>query len=291
MTPKAWEAGGRYLSIDQHQIFIRQQGSGPCVVFLHGFPSSSWDWHMIWEDLLPHYRLVCLDFFGFGYSDKPRAGDYSIARQANIVERVLGTLEVDTFHLFSHDYGDTVAQELLARRSEGNLKGLRSVCFLNGGLFPETHQPLLIQQLLMSPIGCLIGKFLTQKKLQQSFERIFGPQTQPTASDIAHIWEQILHKSGTRVAHKLIRYMKERQQYRSRWVGALQHSEIPLRLIDGLKDPISGAQMVDRYKALVPNPDVVELPNIGHYPQLEAPKTVSQNYQDFLQRLNTFRKD
>jgi pimeloyl-ACP methyl ester carboxylesterase len=32
--------------------------------------------------------------------------------------------------------------------------------------------------------------------------------------------------------------------------------------------------MVARYRELVPNPDVVELPDIGHYPQLEAPDAV-----------------
>jgi pimeloyl-ACP methyl ester carboxylesterase len=47
-----------------------------------------------------------------------------------------------------------------------------------------------------------------------------------------------------------------------------------MRFINGLLDPISGAHMVVRYRELVPNPDVVELPDIGHYPQLEAPDAV-----------------
>jgi pimeloyl-ACP methyl ester carboxylesterase len=50
---------------------------------------------------------------------------------------------------------------------------------------------------------------------------------------------------------------------------------MPVRFINGLADPISGGHMVARYRELVTNHDVVELPGIGHYPQLEAPDAVA----------------
>jgi pimeloyl-ACP methyl ester carboxylesterase len=52
-------------------------------------------------------------------------------------------------------------------------------------------------------------------------------------------------------------------------------------LIDGLADPISGEHMVQRYRELVPNADVCELPKIGHYPQIEAPDRVLDGYLEF----------
>jgi pimeloyl-ACP methyl ester carboxylesterase len=78
------------------------------------------------------------------------------------------------------------------------------------------------------------------------------------------------------VLPKLIGYLRERRVHRDRWVGALvaAAAATPLRFIDGLVDPISGADMVARYRELVPRPDVVELPGVGHYPQLEAPGDV-----------------
>jgi pimeloyl-ACP methyl ester carboxylesterase len=45
-------------------------------------------------------------------------------------------------------------------------------------------------------------------------------------------------------------------------------------LIDGMEDPISGAHMVARFRELVPAAAVVELPGVGHYPQIEAPTAV-----------------
>jgi pimeloyl-ACP methyl ester carboxylesterase len=49
-----------------------------------------------------------------------------------------------------------------------------------------------------------------------------------------------------------------------------------LVLINGLADPISGEHLVARFKQLVPQGEVVELPNIGHYPQLEDAQAVSE---------------
>jgi pimeloyl-ACP methyl ester carboxylesterase len=85
--------------------------------------------------------------------------------------------------------------------------------------------------------------------------------------------------------HRLIRYMPERRVQRERWLGAMQRGGVPLRLIDGAVDPISGAHMLARYRELIPVPDTVSLEGIGHYPQTEAPELVLQHYLAFRQSL------
>ncbi|CAA0354326.1 hypothetical protein ALT785_640003 [Alteromonas infernus] len=55
----------------------------------------------------------------------------------------------------------------------------------------------------------------------------------------------------------LLGYMKQRKQYREHWVVALQNADVPVRLTAGMIDPISGAHMMARYKALIPNADVL----------------------------------
>ena len=65
----------------------------------------------------------------------------------------------------------------------------------------------------------------------------------------------------------------------------MQRNEVPLRVIDGEVDPISGAHMVERYRQLVPNADSVLLTNIGHYPQIEAPVLVLKHYLAFRERI------
>jgi len=89
--------------------------------------------------------------------------------------------------------------------------------------------------------------------------------------------------------HELIGYMAERRRHRERWVGALQATSVPLRLINGPEDPVSGAHMVERYRELVPAPDVVLLPGIGHYPQVEDPAGVADAFHALHDRLGTPR--
>ncbi|MDG2450499.1 MAG: alpha/beta hydrolase, partial [Saprospiraceae bacterium] len=74
-----------------------------------------------------------------------------------------------------------------------------------------------------------------------------------------------------------------RIENRERWVNALINTEIPIRLVNGPMDPVSGAHMVERYKELVPNPDCVLLDNIGHYPNVEAPYYVNLEVLKFFQ--------
>ena len=61
----------------------------------------------------------------------------------------------------------------------------------------------------------------------------------------------------------------------------MQQTTVPLGVINGPIDPVSGAHMVERYRELVPNPDTVLLDGIGHYPQVEAPDRVVDAVLDF----------
>lgn len=286
LTPHQWQADGRYFPFKGKKIFYRQSKAGnPVLLLLHGFPTASFDWYRIWDHLTDQFQLIAADMLGFGFSEKPRPYAYTMAEQADLQEQLLRELGITKVHILAHDYGDTVAQELLARQLSGDLSfDIRSVIFLNGGLFPGVHQPRPIQKLLMSPIGRYLTPFLGKANLAKTFRRIFGPHTQPTEEEIDHFWQLIEHQDGKAVIPLLIRYMQERVQYRERWVGALQKSLLPMLLIDGAYDPISGAHLAAHYRKVVPRARVVELEQIGHYPQVEAPLRVVEELQLFLRQ-------
>jgi pimeloyl-ACP methyl ester carboxylesterase len=67
----------------------------------------------------------------------------------------------------------------------------------------------------------------------------------------------------------------------SSWVRPLQDRIVPVRLINGSVDPVSGRHMVERYAALVPDADVVHLPDLGHYPHVEQPESVAEHLRSF----------
>lgn len=290
MTLDDWHASGRTFNYRDHAIFYQDEGAGEALVCFHGFPTASWDWHRLWPALSGRFRVVAADMLGFGFSDKPRHHKYSLFTQATLHEVLLQNLGVQTVHLLAHDYGNSVVQELLARhlkRQAQNRPGLqiKSVCLLNGGLFPEAIRPRLIQKLLMGPLGALVGRLMTRDRFGESFSAVFGPDTQPTDDELADFWTLITHNDGQRVAHKVSQYQKERRQNRNRWTGALQRTTVPLRFINGPLDPVSGATMVTRYRQIIPDPDVVVLHGVGHYPQVEAPEAVLRALFAFVEEL------
>lgn len=283
LTPALWHTSGQYFDFRDRRIFFRQSEAGkPALLLIHGFPTASWDWHRIWPDLKEQFHLIAADLLGFGFSEKPKPYTYTIAEQADLQEGLLQSLGKKEAHILAHDYGDTVAQELLARQLSGHLSfEIRSVVFLNGGLLPGVHRPRPIQKILMSPIGSFLTPFLGKKQLAGTFRRIFGPHTQPTEEEMDHFWTLIDHNNGKRVIPLLIRYMQERVQYRARWVGALQKTLLPMLLINGAYDPISGAHLAARYRKIIPKAQVVELEQVGHYPQLEAPSRLLEEFRKF----------
>jgi pimeloyl-ACP methyl ester carboxylesterase len=290
MTLDDWKRNGRTFLYRGHSIFYRDAGQGEALLLVHGFPTASWDWHRLWPALEKRHRVIAPDMIGFGFSAKPPDYDYSILDQAALHEELLSALGVERAHVLAHDYGDTVAQELLARYEERRACGapglqIRSVCFLNGGLFPETHRARFIQRLLLTPLGPFIGRRMSERRFAGSFGAVFGPGTKPSRAELADFWRLISHNGGTRIMHRLIGYIPERRRHRTRWVGALRTAAVPLRLVNGPEDPVSGAHMAERYRELVPNPDVVLLPGIGHYPQVEDPAGVLGAFLAFADRV------
>jgi pimeloyl-ACP methyl ester carboxylesterase len=220
---------------------------------------------------------------GFGMSAKPRDQNYPIFLQADICQALLEESGVDSPHVLAHDYGDTVAQELLAREREGRLR-LKSVCFLNGGLFPETHRARLVQKLLATPIvGTLLARSMSYGKFERTMLSISGRRS-PSREELEDLWVLLERDGGRQALARLINYMEQRRRNRERWVGALVETRVPRKLICGAADPVSGPHMARRYRELVPDPDVSLLEGVGHYPQLEEPDRVVDEYFGFRSR-------
>jgi pimeloyl-ACP methyl ester carboxylesterase len=274
-SPAEWRAAGRTFRFRGHDVFMRVGGQGPAILLIHGFPTASWDWCKLWAGLSRRFTLVAPDLLGFGFSAKPPGHDYRISEQVDLCLAALAETGITGTHVLAHDYGDTVAQELLARVADGRCPvALRSVVLLNGGLFPETHRPVLTQRLLRSPLGPLVAWLTTRDRLAATMRRIGGTRAPPEDSDIDAFWTLLAAGDGRRALPRLIRYIDERRVHRERWVGALARTTVPLTLIDGVDDPISGGHMVARFRQLVPAGMVVELPGVGHYPQIEAADAV-----------------
>jgi pimeloyl-ACP methyl ester carboxylesterase len=277
-----WRAGGGIERVDGHQIFVRRdEGNGPLLLFLHGFPSSSYDWREVLP-LLGARATLALDFLGFGLSDKPRDSVYSLFGQADIVERLVGD-EARPVIVVAHDMGTSVATELLARDLEGRLSfEIRGALLFNGGMIVERASLTWAQQALRSPLGPLVARLSNRPLFVSQFGRLFSeahPLSAAEAQDQRALWR---HADGDRLAHRLIKYIDERQAHAPRWHGAIRDWPGQLQFAWGMRDPVATPNVLAGLRELRPAAPVRELADLGHYPQIEAPARITAEIEEIV---------
>ena len=151
MNLQKWQDAGKYFDFNGLRIFYQLTNQNKEILLcLHGFPTSSHDYYKIWTELSEKFEVLAFDMIGYGFSDKPADFDYTTFNQVDVLQALLEHLKVEKIHILSHDYGNTIIQELLARVEEKRVNvDIASICMLNGALFPETHRPILAQKILM----------------------------------------------------------------------------------------------------------------------------------------------
>ncbi|MCB9449869.1 MAG: alpha/beta hydrolase [Anaerolineaceae bacterium] len=268
-TVAEWRESGAWVQVGAHRIFTRVVGKGSSILVLHGFPTASYDYARLAPLLADRYRLILLDFLGFGFSDKPRPHAYSLFEQADVAAAVAAHYDTEQCAILTHDMGNSVALELLKRRA----LDVSQVVMFNGSVLLRYYRPLITQRLLLNQ---LTGPAIAALRLirKPTFARQFGSvfAQQPNAAEIDAFWSLIQYNNGLDVYHRLIRYLNERKMHEYAWLEALAQHPAPLTVIWGQRDPVSMpriAQAVLEYR-----PDAVYFPldAVGHYPHWEAPE-------------------
>lgn len=139
MNLENWRQKGNYFDYHGNKIFYHLSNeSDEILLCLHGFPSASFDYHKIWNQLTKQFNVLAFDMIGYGFSAKPCNFDYTTFQQVDVLEALLKHLNIKKIHILAHDYGNTITQELLARAEENRLNfTIESICLLNGALFPK----------------------------------------------------------------------------------------------------------------------------------------------------------
>lgn len=276
LTPRveAWRVQGEDVEFGGRRIHLyRRGGNGPLLLLLHGFPSSSYDWRFVVEHDASR-PVLAPDFLGFGLSEKPRWHTYSLHWQADmvceLVDRYGGGQPV---FVVGHDMGTSVATELLARDIRGELpfEVLAAVLF-NGSILAHLAHLTPAQKILLSPAGPLLARLTSKAFFRQQLGSTFSAEHPLSREEADDQWSLLTHGGGRTLGHKLIHYYRERLAETERWHGAFRDWPGRLSLVWALKDPVAGPWMLEGLRELRPEVPVAELPELGHYPQIEGPE-------------------
>lgn len=96
------------IKLSQGQIFWREIGSGPAIVFLHGSWSNGSQWLALMEHLSADYHCFAPDLLGFGDSERPNI-HYSIDLEVECLAEYLEALHLQQVYLIGHSLGAWIA--------------------------------------------------------------------------------------------------------------------------------------------------------------------------------------
>jgi len=295
MTSTNWKKLGSFHKIDGHQLFVidskKTQGilsmhheefrkELPTMVFLHGYPTSTYDYYKVYSDLMSSYRVVMHDHLGFGFSDKPKKDvSYSLIHQADRALELWKSLGLKKVILFAHDYGTSVATEIIARHNSGEVEiEIEKLILCNGSIHIELSQLRTIQKLLRHKFwGKYVAMLTNYPIFRKNMRNIYFDKSKVTDEELKEMWKLIELNGGRKIIHKLTQYITERYQYWDRWVGGLKATQIPTKLVWAKNDPIAVPEIAELLASEIPNNELVWMENTGHFLMLENPEEWTQH--------------
>ena len=282
-----WRRDGAIEEVLGRRLFVRRRGGSesPLLLYLHGFPSSSYDWRPLLEAPQREEASIAFDFLGFGLSEKPADHPYTLAWQADATEDIVRRAGSPPVFVVAHDMGTSVATELMARDLAGELElDLAGAMLFNGSMLLHLARPTFGQKLLRSRLGPVFARLTSERTFTAQFARIFSPDHPLSAEEAADQWSLVSHDGGARIAHLTINYMAERERFTERWHGAIRDWPGPLTLAWGMRDPVARTEVLRGLQALRPSVSTIELPDSGHYPQIETPEAIGAALDSALAR-------
>ena len=137
------------------KLYYSEEGKGPPLLLIHGFGASTFTWRFVAPELAKSHRVIAVDLKGFGQSDKPFDGRYSVYDQAELLAQLIEDKDLRDLTLVGHSFGGGVAL-LLALEANRRLDGrITRLVLLDSIAFPQ-NIPVFFRLLdvpLVSQIG------------------------------------------------------------------------------------------------------------------------------------------
>ena len=274
-----WEASGELVVVGGHRLWCTRVGAtqdvgNPPLLVLHGFPTCSFDWVPVLGELSARRDVVLLDFLGFGLSDKPDLR-YGLRAYADGVEAVVAHFGIDHVDLLTHDMGDSVGGELLARSLEGSLAftvGRRVVT--NGSIYMDLAQLTVGQQLLLGlpdERNDLVGAD-GGVSFRGGVVATFAEGSAFDGHEVDCVVALAVRTGGLSLLPRTIRYIEDRRAEERRFTGAIETHSSPVGVVWGDLDPVAVHAMAERFVSVRSDAPLVTLDGVGHYPMIEAPE-------------------
>lgn len=271
------------MNIQSHTVRVEglslhylEAGSGPPVLLLHGWPTSSF----LWRNVIPHVakqrRVIALDLPGFGRSDKPLDRRYDFAFYRAILDGFLSELKITRVGLVVHDLGGPVGLNWASH----NPARLESLVLLNTLVYPELSLWAKVF-LTACRIPGLRAALVSPRGLEKALRMGIGNRHRVRHDALAGMREPYTTSASRKALLRSATGMHPSGlKDVARWLPSVS---VPVHIIYGARDRILPdiAQTVERVQRDVPSAKVTRLDDCGHFLQEEQPDELGALLADF----------
>lgn len=257
------------IKLSVGQIFWREAGLGPSLVFLHGSWDDGSQWLRTIEHLSPDFQCFAPDLLGFGESERPNV-HYSIDLEVECLAQYLDNLNLRQVYLIGHSVGGWVAASYAIK-------------------YPDRVQGLV----LLAPEGVKVGHrrarwqtarwLIGQPPLAFWFLRSIYPIAkllgyQNKIDGLLKFRRQLMQSP---IAMQLL-FSRRRAEITAELVDDnLALLKVPVLVLQGSEDTIAASSLCQSYAALIPNAELQFVsPGESNLPQ-EVPDLVAKYIRDF----------
>ena len=256
-------------------------GSGPLVVFVHGFPDYWGSWHHQMKGLSNEYSVAALDTRGYNLSDKPEGAEqYDMVHLVNDVAAVIRAERQEKAVIVGHDWGGAIAWAFAAGH-------------------PEMTDKLIIVNL--PHIACLARELMKENSAQHkssAYARLFQREdshkalsaqmlvgiVNPATDDLKERYLDAFQKSDLNSMMNYYRRNYPREPYQ---IPELPKIDVPVLQFHGLSDvALLSPALNQTWDYLNKDWTLVTLPGVGHWAHQQAPDKVTETMRWWLKMRN-----
>lgn len=267
-----------FIDVDGIRVHYQEAGDrhAPAMVLIHGFASSTLVWSNVFLKLAEAgYRVIALDMLGYGYSAKPRNGEYTIAGQAKLLARLLDQLGIARAIFVGSSYGGAVAATCALDYPDRVEK-----LILVGAVNNNRPLEFTLMRLFGAPVfGDVVSPLLigSRRLLRRRMKRVYDQHSWVLDEKRVDARHLPLRAAGTQRA--IIRTVRGWDAERiSRDAHLITQPTLLLWGENDLEIPLADGE---RLHAEIPGSRLIVLLNCGHLPHEEYPEAFTNVVIDF----------
>jgi len=258
-----------FVEIDGQSVYARDVGSGPVIVLLHGFASTTHSFREIFAALSGDFRLIGIDLNGFGKTQRPReATAYAIVEQAALIVEVLSRKKIDRAVFIGHSYGAAVTA-ILCETYPGFVSRAVLIC-------PPSEFAQKPPWYLRNVLGMRVAYFMIRALLSnpQKFKEVSGRAVYVEGvltDELADLYRRSMLVEGFKQA--CFGYGKAFATGAADFIHYDAISQ-PVLVIAGERDAVVSVQSCRVVAEKISSSRLIVLPECGHCPPEERPEEV-----------------